>query len=111
MKANMSVKRKGKKKGISEAGVKEDKFKEEEGKSPSVLEELTTSTNIEGHLEPAASKLGPKKKHRDTTGQKKPGSGGAALEYVRKLRKMEEQVTSAPVFPLGTNLQVENQIC
>ena len=116
LKVKMSEKRKGKKKAISEAEVKEDKFKEEstsskEGKSPSVLEELTTSTNIEGHLEPAASKLGPKKKHRDTAGQKKPGSGGAALEYVRKLRKMEEQVTSAPVFPLGTNLQVGNQIC
>ena len=112
----MSEKRKGKKKAKSEAGVKGDKFKEEsasskDGKSLSVLEELTSSSNIEGHLEPAASKLGPKKKHRDTAGQKKPGSGGAALEYVRKLRKMEEQVTSAPVFPLGTNLQVGNQIC
>ena len=50
----------------------------------------------------------PKKGRKKEKGDhKKPGSGGAALEYVRKLRKMEEQANTAPVFPLGTNLQVK----
>jgi len=51
--------------------------------------------------------MGPKKGRNKEKGEhdKKPGGGGAALEYVRKLRKMEEQATTAPAFPLGTNLQ------
>ena len=68
------------------------KFKERgEVKDDKVNEEL------------ASWKRGRKKEKEDL---KKPGGGGAALEYVRKLRKMEEQATTAPAFPLGTNLQV-----
>ena len=113
LKTNMSEKRKAKKKAKSEAGVKEERSEEKsassrKGKSTSVLEELT-SENFEDHPElPSAERMGPKKKGRwERGGEKKPGSSGAALDYVRKLRKMEEQATTAPAFPLGTNLQVD----
>ena len=69
-----------------------------------MLEELQ-STDFDDHPEPPPGRVGPKKGRWEKS-EKKPGSGGAALEYVRKLRKMEEQAT-APVFPLGTNLQVK----
>jgi len=106
LKASMSEKRKAKKKSKSKAEVKEEIFEEKSAsskKGKSVLEELQ-SADFEDHPEPSPDKVGPKKGRREK-GDKKPGGGGAALEYVRKLRKMEEQATTAPVFPLGTNLQ------
>merc|ERR1719397_335483 len=111
LKANMSEKRRAKKKAKSEAGVKDEIFEEKsasskKGKSSSVLEELK-SANFEDNPEPPPpDRMEPKKGRKKEKGDhKKPGSGGAALEYVRKLRKMEEQANTAPVFPLGTNLQ------
>ena len=101
LKAEATEKRKTKKKAKTKISPEEPSSAERR-KQVTVLDELNNEPleNLD-----TLDTLPGKKGSVMGRGHKKPGGGGAALEYVRKLRKMEEQASTGPVFPLGTNLQ------